>query len=272
MLKRAIYAGGVFAIALALSPQAIGQTHNAQPQAHSAKAEGTQSKAGEAPPTQPRAPDQDSGQANQAPRKGDALSIQDHMGRFIWRGMRDPIAVLTLLLFFLGGLQLKDAKDASKRSARAYIFADSVGIRDGNYPGGVSGCPWGTVAIKNSGATPAYETRHFSRIAYCKVGDERNLDLPKDISALVPTPIPPGGSLVMEAGLGRQLTSQEIADLIPSSPGFLPTHLLCVYGKVTYKDAFGKDRETEYRLVYAGIYPPAPGVSLIHTVGSSRAT
>jgi hypothetical protein len=124
------------------------------------------------------------------------------------------------------------------------------------------------VSIKNTGSTPAYDIRHYTRIAFCSRGAEGSLVIPKDISSLIPTSIGPGAVLTAENGLGRALSPAEITLL--SDP--LVPMLLCVYGKITYRDAFGTNRETTYRLVYAGVYPVPPNTMLLHAEGGGRAT
>lgn len=153
----------------------------------------------------------------------------------------------------------------TRAQLRAYVFLQSAGITDGRDKPGL---PWSRVEIKNTGATPAYDVRHWSRIVYCAVGTDTTYVPPEDIRDLVPTSTGPGGALSAESNLGRVLEQAEIDTLAI----FPPTHMLCVYGKTTYRDIFGRNRETTYRLGWAGIYPPPKGVELVHTKGGSRAT
>jgi hypothetical protein len=165
------------------------------------------------------------------------------------------LALVTGLLVWIVWLQFS----TSRAQLRAYVFIETAGIFDGptwataDVPAG-SGCPGSHLVIKNFGQTPAYDVRHWSAIMVCAPGQENDIcTVPDDITNSHPTTFGPGGATNMTRRFTRAINNFEIASLFTGGLSIV------AFGKITYRDAFKVDHETNYRLAYVGHYPPPQG-------------
>jgi len=102
------------------------------------------------------------------------------------------------------------------------------------------------VTIKNSGKTPAYRVEHWANVQ----GSEYPL-----VSPLIPEGARSSGymsrAIISPGGTNQKpitavaLTADQLTTLGAG------THAIYVYGEIRYRDAFGKDRWTRYRYLYA---------------------
>lgn len=186
-------------------------------------------------------------------RPAEPLGFADHLGRVAFRGARDPIAILTLLLFVIGGLQVEISRRTARRQLRAYMGVNDFTFFDGatldppqpenfNRPGVI-------LQIRNTGQTPAYDVFHNTRIEVRPVHEEGLLVTPGKIE-MSKSYTPREGNLIKTVELGRQLAPQEL-DGIRNR-----THGIYVMGRIDYRDTFRKARYATYRLRYNGAYPP----------------
>lgn len=160
-------------------------------------------------------------------------------------------------LFLLGSLI--QAWRTSRAELRAYVNAEIATLTSGlaptpNWPQPL-GLPACFLLIKNSGQTPAYKVRHWADIRFCRVRDQACLTYPpiEDKHALT---IPPGGSITKRLVLQSPLSPDQIAAL---HRGYAT---IFIFGRVEYRDVFGKRRFSEYRLQHGGAWPPQGEVQL----------
>jgi hypothetical protein len=64
-----------------------------------------------------------------------------------------------------------------------------------------------------------------------------------------------GASGTKSLWFGRPLTSSEIADVVVGA------RAIYLYGRIEYSDIFAEKRSTDFRMAYAGPFPPPPGVT-----------
>ena len=143
----------------------------------------------------------------------DPPTVGQHIERWIFRLVRDPIAVLTLVLFLIGGIQIEISRRNGNRQLRAYLYVSDFQLIDAAHtdspdPGRINH-PCILIQVANSGETPANDVFHHARLEVRPVVEE----------ALLPTLIPGnisrsyiarGGILTKTIWLGRQLAPQEI--------------------------------------------------------------
>src|SRR5207245_7595708 len=129
--------------------------------------------------------------------------------------------------------------DAAVRQLRAYVCLSGalIAFKKAN-------APEVQVDMKNCGQTPAYDVRqwihtwieeHPLKVAL----PEPPADFPMSIAILLP-----GGNNMMVIERKPPI-SQEILNVLGTSQA-----TLYIYGKLTYKDAFGHYRNTDYRLIH----------------------
>jgi hypothetical protein len=184
----------------------------------------------------------------------DPPTLREKFGRFGHRFIRDPIAILTLALFLIGGWQVEISRRTAKRQLRAYVFADHVGISDGTHlkpPIFQLGIPRTVIAIKNSGQTPAYGLRHWGGIEIKRLTEERTLVPPENMTDGSLSSIPTGGLNTKVAWFTRKLTTHEISEIKTC------VSAMYVYGRIEYLDVFKRRHFTNYRLRHTGSWPPA---------------
>ena len=139
------------------------------------------------------------------------------------------------------------AERTAKQQLRAYVFVDEILVENLEDPTKA----FAKIMIKNGGQTPAYEFRH-------KTG--RFIRLPDDDSDFPVTPTSTSGSVsvmnpdgITKIGVDLEYSS-EVIDAIREGRA-----ILFVFGRITYKDIFGKEQESCFRCTYGGANRDARG-------------
>jgi hypothetical protein len=153
---------------------------------------------------------------------------------------------------------LNHMRESSERQLRAYVVAEVGSIVNIANPVEVPGVtltptearaafPWGPIAkiaIKNAGQTPAYHVGHWGSICFREYPLASPLPSNPHTARPMPSIMGPGTIATKLFLFGPSLTPQQISDLRAGSGA------VYVYGEVTYRDAFGNERFTNYRLMY----------------------
>jgi hypothetical protein len=160
--------------------------------------------------------------------------------------------------FIAAILTLVHMRESSERQLRAYVVAELGNIVNvanplpvgGNpapqtdarviYPNG----PVARIQIKNTGQTPAFEVRHWGDI--CIREYPLVSELPPKPPGLIPVASNLGQGIISTKRFTRHslLTPQQTTDLMK---GIIAIY---VYGEISYTDAFGIERHTQYRLMH----------------------
>lgn len=203
-----------------------------------------------------------------APR--DTPTIGQRVQRWLFRLFRDPIAVLTLFLFLIGGIQIEISRRNGNRQLRAYLYVSDFQLIDAAHtdsPGpDTINHPCILLQVANSGETPANDVFHHARLEVRPVAEESLLPIliPGNISRSY---IARGGVITKTIWLGRQLAPQEVSGIQTG------THAIYVMGRIDYRDAFKRKRYTTYRLRYVGPYPPpVSGQQIVFCDDGNKAT
>lgn len=140
--------------------------------------------------------------------------------------------------------QIKEAvnlnSDTAIRQLRAYIFIEKVSLKNivqGNTPNVI-------LQFVNSGQTPAYNVSGFTKICLREFPltsalpniDQEGHKTIESISAK--------GEFLRDIKMEPPLTANDINQLMNG------THAIYVYGSITYKDTFARERHTNYRFFY----------------------
>ena len=200
--------------------------------------------------------------AQDADKEGNQVDVMRLLNKFL----ADPIAILTGLitlanfgLVWLVYKQIDDARASSERQLRAYVFLEGVSISDGAtvVPPRLDciDIPGFTLGFKNSGQTPAYRMASWAAIKVAEKTEENSFVIPplQDLSI---ANLGSGCQLPKFLNLQRKLTSDELADIRAFRKA------IYLYGRAEYTDAFKRKRFTNFRMWYAGIYPPDKGATL----------
>lgn len=169
----------------------------------------------------------------------------------------DPVATFTMLLFVATVLLwwatrrlVKGAEDTAERELRAYLFTDSAKIASppSNQGGSI------TLVLKNFGLTPVY---NYTLSWGVRVVSAIPGGVAPDVPEVTPSdqlrgPLPPGATHSLRPPL-PVLTDDELGELASGKK------LLYAYGKIVYKDAFGKRRFTKFCYAWGGIYGSGVG-------------
>jgi hypothetical protein len=174
--------------------------------------------------------------------------------------MNDALTLITAVIAIAAIAQVFIMRRGIQRQLRAYVVceagmifnvANPVPIYAGqvfaptaaqiNNPGAGPGVK---LQIKNTGQTPAFQVRHWGAICF------REFPLAAGLPARLPglaataSVLGPGIPSTKLLELNPPLTPQQINDLRAG------TGAVYVYGEITYTDAFGRKRFTNYRLMY----------------------
>jgi hypothetical protein len=183
-----------------------------------------------------------------------------------WTGWsHDPVTVFTAIMAFFTFVialaavwQSAIARATARRQLRAYLFIESAGIMnvadplvpvpEGQQPpqGAIrwrdSG-PITLLTVKNSGQTPAFDVIHFGNIHFQAYPLTKPLpSFPAPDQNMTKFMIGPGGISTKNLVMPNLLTPEQVADLRASRAA------IYVYGRIEYRDAFGRKRFTSYRM------------------------
>jgi hypothetical protein len=161
-------------------------------------------------------------------------------------------------------VQINQAKDTAQRQLRAYVCVHEsllkfphVGIespvhipiedmpnilrhkasRNDLPPGRIEA----QIHFKNCGQTPAYDVRMWIRTWFGAYPLEAALPKPPKDFRMSSAVLGPGGKTIMISPEKPELTKEQMNLL-----GARPEYTMYIYGQVAYRDAFGKDRFTNY--------------------------
>jgi len=138
------------------------------------------------------------------------------------------------------------AVDTAQRQLRAYVCLSGSQITFERT------LPVAQIEIKNCGSTPAYDVRQWTGIRIEAHPLSVSLDPPPQGFNMSSAIIPPNGWHGMRVP-ARHPIPPHLAPLIGT-----PAGTIYVYGEVRYKDAFGHERFTRYRLIHGGTEGPLP--------------
>jgi hypothetical protein len=182
--------------------------------------------------------------------KSDAKSTDKKHDAFEKATLATAIAGIIILCVYTGltAYQACIAKDTAERQLRAYMSAavEKQPDLDGPAPAEV------TILYKNNGQTPAYrvQTRAVFSVGDSELSKEDIEGIRKDLKALrkSETVVFPGQEIrgATIPGVGIPLTE---GDKITINLG---ARVLWLNGEITYLDAFGISRFTNFRLYFSG--------------------
>jgi hypothetical protein len=163
------------------------------------------------------------------------------------------LACVTGGLVVMAYLQIKTTRE----QLRAYVFPDSAVLCDGMalsppIPGKANE-PGVVLAWKNTGQTPASNVISWGQVAVIEPINESRLTVPP-LQSVFASHLGAGSVGTKSLWFGRALTPSEIADIAAGA------RAIYLFGRIEYSDIFRKKRFTNFRLAYAGIFPPPPGV------------
>lgn len=135
-------------------------------------------------------------------------------------------------------------QDTAKRQLRAYMCV-SAGMVVFKWPG----FPEAQITIRNFGQSPAYDVRHWIHTWLEGYPLKVTLPTPPPEFQMSKGLIPPTGEEVIISGAKPPMASNLIRIF------GTPQCTLYVYGEIRYRDIFGRDWYTRYRLIYGGSEP-----------------
>jgi len=140
----------------------------------------------------------------------------------------------------------------ARRQLRAYVFVSSAKVTNVIDDDGM---PKAVVVIKNSGQTPAYDLLNatgFTANTYPSLPTLKLTIADEDFSiSKTRISLGPKDTSISITTADRKLTEQQWASIADG------TGAVYVYGEIRYRDVFGKNQRTRYRLMMGG----AVGVS-----------
>lgn len=244
------FAAGMAILAAGLGPQAVGQINNTRPQVQGAEGKDRE--------FQPRVTilqplsqtNQTLSEIEQNPRRQQPLTVEDHLRRFAWRFVRDPIADLTMFLFAIGYFQFRLLRKTAQRQLRAYVSVNIKTLRLSVSGEGAEA----EIELKNGGQTPAYKCCHAGNIVILSddaaerefTRTDRRAELGRASPFTLQIDGTATGSVPAHKFLGND-------DLVAFSAG---DRSLYVFGVVFYEDTFGKKRHTRFCYRTTGVAPP----------------
>jgi hypothetical protein len=138
--------------------------------------------------------------------------------------------------------QVEVTTDTAERQLRAYLCVSRSEVK---FP--MEGIAVASVHVKNCGVTPAYEVRHWIH-TWLEA---------HPLSVSLPTPAEDFKMSTAILGASDFHIMESEPHVI--DPNWIPAFgtkmaTLYVYGRIEYRDVFGKTRFTNYRLIYGGMH------------------
>jgi hypothetical protein len=137
--------------------------------------------------------------------------------------------------------QTEHLRDTAVRQLRAYVGVDSAVLK---FP--QPGVPEAQVHFRNFGQTPAYDFRVWIHTWFAAYPLQESVPTAPNGLKMGINVLGPGRTSIMAAPKKPPLPPQNLALLGTTQ------FTLYVYGEVRYRDIFGEERRTEYRLIYGG--------------------
>jgi hypothetical protein len=136
---------------------------------------------------------------------------------------------------------LAQMQDAAERQLRAYICVDSATLK---FP--EANVPEAQIHLRNCGQTPAYDVSGWIHTWFAEYPLKEVLpSAPDDLRKGI-EPLASGRISIFVAPRKPPLPPENLARLGTAQ------FTMYVYGEIRYKDIFGKERFTKYRLVHGG--------------------
>ncbi len=179
-----------------------------------------------------------------APGSGESepRTLGERLWRWTFRLGRDPIAVLTLLLFVIGGLQLEISRRTARRQLRAYVSNTPRAV----FFFEVGKCPQVRSDIRNHGQTPAFDVGHTFEVAVFLVTPGQTPVLPAPTRVIdTSTTLFPGDMWTWFTG-ANPLTQGDIDAMRRGEA------CLYLWGDTSYRDAFQRKRSTHFCVYVTG--------------------
>lgn len=133
------------------------------------------------------------------------------------------------------------SRDTAKKQLRAYVCVDSAVV---TFP--QPDVPKAQVHFRNSGQTPAYDCWGWINTWFAEHPLNEALPSPPSDFKMATEVLAPGRTSIFIAPSKPPLATQWLALL------GTPKLTLYVYGEVHYREAFGGQQSTEYRLICGG--------------------
>jgi hypothetical protein len=205
----------------------------------------------------PDSPVQSQGKASEERPKEDSLSTLSR--RYMWATIFGVIGAWIGLAILIW--QTVMTRQTSERELRAYVLGDSGMIinvanpiplyngqvlpeTDARITNTAAG-PGAFIHIKNTGQTPAFKVMHWGYICFREYPLAAALPGPLPLVNNLPTSVlGPAQIATKLLELNPPLSAAQIVDLRNG------TGAVYVFGRITYVDAFHKNRFTHYRLMY----------------------
>lgn len=143
---------------------------------------------------------------------------------------------------------LRHAERTAERELRAYVH-----ISGGEIKFEPLNAPTWHLTVKNFGKTPAYDVRQWTHMWIEEYPLKVKLPAPDADFKTACSILPPGGHEEMVCRRDPPIPGEAL-NLIGTVKG-----TVYIYGEIRYRDAFGEDRVTKYRLLYGGPTPNRGG-------------
>jgi hypothetical protein len=167
---------------------------------------------------------------------------QPHKTQHTW--LEKSAVAIAVLAFLAAAGQGWIARDTEQRSLRAYIFLPPDNEIDVVAWPSTTSASEIQVNVKNMGQGPAYDAIGRAWMGFDVWPPPKNFNYggPPDPNGDSSVIIPPGGIVHYHTGTARALTIDEMTELQAG------TKTIYVYGNITYNDAFGHSRHTNFCL------------------------
>lgn len=173
------------------------------------------------------------------------------------------VAAFTIALFIATKRLWQSGEKHSERELRAYVFVTRGNVEDFR----VHEHPKATILIKNAGQTPAtefnviatFDLHAFPRTEFAPYRDTGHYKSRGTLG--------PGIKVEIIRTMPTPLNAQQRGNIIRGEAGIF------VFGQVNYRDAFGNDRFTRFRVAFVGNgTDPGDVLPLIPTEEGNEAT
>lgn len=187
---------------------------------------------------------------SQPAKGGEDIEIQRKLARYTkWLVIVGAIQFVVLIAqaavfwFTLHAINRQTllSSDTAQRQLRAYVCVNSALLKFSQPE-----VPEVQIHLKNSGQTPAYEVRGWIHIWIEKYPLKISLPEPPEGFQKSKEIMGPGSTRTYVIAKKPPIPSQSLP-LLGTTEG-----TIYAYGEVRYKDAFGGERYTKYRLIYGG--------------------
>jgi hypothetical protein len=160
-------------------------------------------------------------------------------------GLSDKIAAIAIVVGFLQFVVLVATvlvmRNTAKRQLRAYVFV--TGKQESLPEIGAERGIGVWLAAKNSGQTPAYKVRQWLTVDFLADPRKGPYRRPGQHVEFTEAALGPNSELPLRANYPGPLTNEQISGVRDKSL------TLCIWGEVTYEDAFGRPHYSRFRFL-----------------------